>query len=138
MTSQKGRDFLLKIGNGADPEIFTALGAARTNAMTVNNNPIDNTTMENNGVQALMSDAGIQTMQFNIDGLFKDTSAEETLRTAAMDRTVHNFQIVFPNGDTLEANFVIKEYNRGGAYDGLETFSAILIRSGTGSFTAAV
>ena len=137
MPSQKGRDFLLKMGDGGAPEAFTSIGAARTNALVVNNNPVDDTAMGNNGVQTMVADAGIQTLQMNIDGLFKDQATEEFLRAAAMDRTAHNFQLAFPNGDTYEAEFIVQDYNRSGSHDGLETFSASLIRSGAGTFTAA-
>ncbi len=137
MPSQKGRDFLLKMGDGGAPEAFTSIGAARTNALVVNNNPVDDTAMGSNGVQTMVADAGVQTLQMNIDGLFKDQATEEALRAAAMDRTAHNFQLAFPNGDTYEAEFIVQDYNRSGSHDGLETFSASLIRSGAGTFTAA-
>lgn len=137
MPSQKGRDFLLKMGDGGAPEAFTSIGAARTNALVVNNNPVDDTAMGNNGVQTMVADAGIQTLQMNIDGLFKDQATEEAFRAAAMDRTAHNFQLAFSNGDTYEAEFIVQDYNRSGSHDGLETFSASLIRSGAGTFTAA-
>ena len=137
MASQKGRDFLLKIGDGGTTEVFTSLGAARTNAMVVNNNPVDDTAMGDVGVQSMAADAGVQTLQINIDGLFKDEVAEETLRAAAMNRTINNFQLAFPNGDIYQAAFIIQDYNRSGSHDGLETFSASLIRTGVGTFTSA-
>lgn len=138
MPSMKGRDFLLKIGDGGAPdEGFTTIGAARAVAMTLNNQPLDATTMGDDGVQTMMADAGVQTMQIRIEGLFKDSSAEESLRTAAFGRAVNNFTLQFPNGDSYIAAFVVDNYTRGGAHDGLETFSAVLTRSGAGSFTAA-
>ena len=137
MASQKGRDFLLKIGDGEESESFTALGAARVVQMVVNNNPLDATSMGDQGVQNLIADAGVQTMQLSVDGLFKDSDAEEALRTVAMGRSGHNFQLAFPNGDVLEASFVVKDYTRGGTYDGLESFSATLLRNGAESFTTS-
>jgi len=136
MAGQKGRDFLLKIGNGASPEVFTTVGATRTNSLALNNNPVDDTTMDDAGVQSMVADAGVQSMQLSIDGLFKDAAIEETLRAAAFARTVSNYQLLFPNGDTYEANFVIQDYNRSGSFDGVETFSGTLVRSGTGTYTA--
>lgn len=137
MTSQKGRDFLLKVGDGQPSETFSALGAARTNSMRINNNPVDSTTMDSNGVQNLIGDAGVQTMEMTIDGLFKDADAEEVLRNAAYNGSTVNYQLAFPNGDVLQAPFVICEYSRGGTYDGLETFSAVLLRTGASTFTSA-
>lgn len=136
MPGQKGRDFLLKMGDGATPtENFTTIGAARANALSLNNNPVDDTSMDGNGVQSMIADAGIQTMQISIDGLFKDSAVEESLRAAAFGRTSNNFQLAFPNGDVYEAGFVIQDYSRGGTHDGAETFSATLVRSGSGTFT---
>lgn len=135
MPSQKGRDLLLKIGDGANPEVFTTLGAARTVAMVLNNQPVDSTTMDSNGFQSLQADAGVQSFEIMLEGLFKDAAAEETLRLSAFNRTVKNYQLLFPNGDMFAASFVIGDYRRGGSFDGLETFAATFIRSGSGTFT---
>ncbi len=135
MTSYHGRDFLLKIGDGAEPEAYQTLGAARTNNMSINNNLVDATTMGDQGVQNMMADAGVQSMQVSIEGLFKDSIAEEILRQTAMDRQMRNFELCFPNGDTYRAAFVIQDYSRTGSYDDLESFSASLIRSGAGELT---
>jgi len=69
MTAQKGRDFILKTSDGQEPENFAALGAARTNRLVINNNPVDATTMQDEGIQTLIGDAGVQTMEISIDGL---------------------------------------------------------------------
>ncbi|MDD9901047.1 MAG: phage tail tube protein [Alphaproteobacteria bacterium] len=137
MPSFKGRDLLLKIGDGGDPENFTTIGAARTAAMTLDNRPVDATAMDDNGVQAFAADAGVQSLQIRLDGLFKDAAAEESLRGAAFGRVSVNYQLVFPNGDSYEAAFVVRDYTRGGTHDGLETFSVTLLRSGGGTYTAA-
>jgi len=134
MSSQKGRDLLLKIGNGADPEVFTTLGAARTVSMLLNNQPIESTTMGDGGFQGLSAAAGIQALEPTLEGLFKDAAAEEALRLSAFERTAKNYQLLFPNGDLFEAFFVIHDYRRGGSFDGLETFSVTLGRSGGGTF----
>lgn len=138
MPSQKGRDLLLKIGNGATPEVFTTIGAARTAAVMLNNQPVDATTMENAGIQSLHSDAGTQTMTVKLDGLFKNAAAEEALRLAAYDRTLKNYVLIYPNGDSYQAAFAVENYQRGGSHDGLETFSVSLTRSGAGTFIKGV
>ncbi len=138
MPSQNGRDFLFKIGNGGSPtETFTTIGAARALALTLNNQPQDATTLDSNGLQELKGDAGTQSMVVSIDGFFKDGAAEETFRAQAFARTQKNYRLVFPNGDTYEAAFVVQDYARRGSHDGLETFSATLARSGDGTYTPA-
>jgi predicted secreted protein len=135
MPSQKGRDLLLKTGNGADPEVFFTIGAARTVSMVLNNNPIDGTTMDSDGFHELQVAAGLQTMELTLEGLFKDAAAEESLRLSAFNRTAKNYQLLFPNGDLFEAAFIISGYRRSGSFDGLETFSVNFVRTGGGVFT---
>lgn len=136
MSSQKGRDLLLKIGDGGAPENFTALGAARATAMTIDNRVADATAMDSGGMQEVMGEAGIQGMAVRLEGLFKDSGAEETLRATAFARTARNYELWFPNGDKYAARFVVQEYARGGSFDGLESFLVTLLRSGGGTFTA--
>lgn len=138
MTLQKGRDLLLKIGDGGAPEVFTTIGAARTASITLNNQPVDGTTIGSTGLQELVADAGVQSLKISLDGLFKDSASEERLRAAAFNRTLDNYALFFPNGDSYSAAFVIESYSRGGTFDGLETFSATLARSGAGTFTPGV
>jgi predicted secreted protein len=135
MPSQKGRDLLLKIGDGAAPESFTALGAARAVEMTVSNQPVDATTMDSGGLQLLQGEAGVQSLRLRLEGLFRDAAAEERLRAAAFARSTDNYELWFPNGDRYAAAFTVQEYQRGGAHDGLETFAVTLARSGGGAFT---
>lgn len=104
-------------------------------AMTINNQPVDNTTMADNGLQGLQSDAGVQSLQIRLEGLFKDDAAEEALRAAAFGRSKKNYELLFPNGDKYAAAFVVQDYTRGGAFDGLETFQLTLLRSSGGTFT---
>ena len=136
MPSQNGRDLLLKIGNGGSPEIFTTIGAARTTEVAINNQPAAMTSMNSNGFEVLQADAGVQSLEITLQGLFKDSAAEETLRTAVFSRTANNYQLLFPNGDTYAASFVTGAYKRSGSYDGLESFSVTLLRSGSGTFTS--
>jgi len=136
MAAQKGRDLILKIGSGGESETFATIGAIRTNNMTLNNNPVDTTTMGDGGVQTMLADAGVQSMSISADGIFKDDTAEETLRAAAFARTPKNFELLFPNGDKFAGAFVVQDYNRTGAHDNVETFSVTLVRSGAGTFTA--
>ena len=137
MVAQKGRDFLVKVGNGESSETFITIGAARSNNMVINNNPVDATSMSDDGMQVMISNAGIQSMIVSMDGLFKDENSEKLMRDASFSSNAKNFQLIFPNGDIYEAEFVIQEYSRSGRHDGLEAFSATIIRSGSGVFTSA-
>lgn len=135
MPGYAGRDLLLKIGNGGSPETFSTIGAARTVALTLNNQPVEATTMDANGAEGLSAAAGVQSLAVALDGLFKDAAAEETLRQRAFSGAACNCQLLFPNGDVIAGAFVVGDYHRSGPYDGLEGFSVTLHRTGASSFT---
>ncbi len=134
MPSHKGRDLLLKIGDGAAEEVFITLGAARTCAMTLNNQSADATTMADGGIQVLNAAAGLQSLSIRLEGIFKDSAAEEILRGVAFERSARHFKLQFPNGDSYTAPFVVDNYARSGSHDGLESFAVTLSRSGAGTF----
>lgn len=135
MSSQKGRDLLIKIGDGGAPEIFSTIGAARATSMALDNRSLDATPMDGAGIQSVRADAGVQSMRVTLEGLFKDGAAEETLRAAAFDRVSRNYELLFPNADRYAAAFVVESYARTGVFDGLEAFSVTLVRNGPGTFT---
>jgi predicted secreted protein len=135
MPSQNGRDLLLKIGDGGEPETFITIGAARTVEMSLDNQPVDATAMNSEGISVPRADAGVQSLAIMLQGLFKDSAAEELLRAAAFNRTANNYRLLFPNGANYAASFVIGDYRRSGSYEGLESFTVTLLRSGAGTYT---
>ena len=106
MPSHRGRDLLIKIGDGEDPESFFTLGAARTVSVSVSNTPANATHLDSGGQQEWRADAGVQRMQITLDGFFKDTAAEEKLAAAAFSPTANNYRLFFPNGDVFAAEQV--------------------------------
>ena len=140
MAAGKGRDFLLKIGDGASPTTFNTVGGMRTTAMQLNNNPVDVTTKDSGGIQDLLVDAGVQSFSVSADGVFSDAAQDETLRAAAFAKMLTEFQLVFANADTYTFWGLVDSYQRGGGHDGIETFSVSITRDGTpnnGTYTAA-
>jgi predicted secreted protein len=137
MPVQKSRDLVLYIGDGASPESFAPLGLARLVGLSLFNPVADATTLGADGVQELKAGAGAQEMRITSSGFFRDQVAEEQVRAAAFGGAARNYRIVFPNGDTYTAAFVVREYRRGGTAEGLEEFSVTLQRTGLGAFVSA-
>jgi len=134
MVMQKGRDFILRVEDESVDDSFLILGAARTVSFSVNNNPIDITSLNSNGFKELQSLGGVYSLSVKLDGIFKDSNAEELIRGASIARCIKNYQFVFPNGDYIESSFAITLYQRQGTYNGLETFSLNLESSGEYEF----
>lgn len=136
MAGQRGRDLLLKIGDGGSPQAFHTLGAARMTAFDILNDTAETTAVGSDGA-ATHAAAGTQNARVTLQGLFKDSVAESLLRQAALAPALQDYQLFFPNGDSYAAAFVVENYRREGTHDGLEGFAVTLLRSGAGSWTDA-
>jgi len=137
MTAYKGSDFLLKIGDGGAPEIFTTVGGMRTTRFVLDNQIIDCTNKDSGRWRGLLEGAGISTITITGSGIFTDSAAEEATRTNAFDNLIKNYQICFGNGNILEGMFQISSYERAGEYNGEETYSITLESASAITFTTA-
>ncbi len=137
MTSYAGRGLLLKIADDGEPMTFLTLGAARATAFDFANDLAGAAVLGSTGEAAYCAAAGNRSARIALQGIFKDSAAEALLRHAAESGAIRCYRMVFPNGDTYEADFVVETYRREGSYDGLEMFSASLTRSGAGTWTGA-
>lgn len=133
----KGRSFLLKVGNGATMEAFTAIGGIQTKSLSINNNPVD-VSDDSAGYQKMLPDGGIQSMEISGSGIVKNNAQAKALIAAADARSEANYQLVSGLGDTYEGTFVIASFQRTGNHDGAETFSITLQSSGEIDYTAPV
>lgn len=136
MAAQKGSLFVLKVGDGASPEVFATVGGLRITAMTINNGQVEITNKGSGGARELLAAAGIQAMSIAGSGVFTDVAAEETVRSYAAANSINNFEIVAGNGDKWEGAFLITSYERGGDHNSEETFGIRLESSGAVTFTA--
>lgn len=131
----KGRSFLLKIGDGATVEAFTAIGGIQSKSISINNAPVD-VSDDSAGYQKMLADGGIQSFEISANGITKDNAQLTALIAAAVARTEKNFQLMSGLGDQFEGTFVISQCQRTGPHDNAETFSITLQSSGQVDYTA--
>ena len=141
MAKQLGRSFLLKVGDGAASEVFTALAGINSKSITINNSSIDVTTPDASspgGVLFAQSLNGLKSMSVSGDGIFLDETAEARLNTVAMQADpVANFEMVVPDFGTFAGEFRVASLEFGGETEGGVTFSTSLESNGTVTFTSA-
>jgi len=142
MAKQLGRSLLLKIGDGAASEAFTAFAGMNSKSLTINNTAIDVTTPDAatpGGALWAQSLNGLKSVSLSGDGIFLDESAQEgRLNTIAMQADpVANFEIVVPDFGTYAGEFRVTSLDFGGDTEGAVTFSASLESNGAVTFTAA-
>ena len=136
MSAQKGRDFLLKIGDGGSPETFSTVGGFRTNTLKINNETVDATSKDSGGTKQLLAGAGLHSMSATGSGVFVDDAAFASAHTAAMNNTINNWQIIVPDFGTYEGPFQITALEFSGEYSGEQQYNITLESGGAVTFTA--
>ena len=136
MAKQLGRSLLIKIGDGAGSEAFTAIAGLNSKSITINNSAIDVTTPDAtapSGALWASSLNGLKSMSISGDGVFLDESAQEgRLNTIAMQADpVANFELVVPDFGTYSGEFRVTSLEFGGETEGATTFSLSLESNGT-------
>ena len=136
MAKQLGRSLLIKIGDGAGSEAFTAIAGLNSKSITINNSSIDVTTPDATtpgGALWASSLNGLKSMSISGDGIFLDESTQEgRLNTIAMQADpVANFELVVPDFGTYSGEFRVTSLEFGGETEGAATFSLSLESNGT-------
>jgi TP901-1 family phage major tail protein len=138
MAAQKGKDLLIRIGDGASPEHFAAVAGLRATTLAFNAKEVDVTNADSAGPwRELLAGAGVQSAAFTGSGVFKDAAADETLRSAFFNQRLANYQIVVPAFGTVAGAFQITALQYEGPYDGEVKISLSLVSSGALTFTAS-
>ena len=136
MTAQRGRDLLLKIGDGATPEAFTTVAGLRSTALTFNATTIDITNADSADMWRELLAAGVKSASLAGSGVFKDAASDAALRSAFFAQTLSDFQIVIPSFGTITGPFKITQLHYDGPHDGEVKITLALASAGALSFVA--
>lgn len=138
MTAQRGKDMLVKIGDGGSPESFTTVAGLRTKTISLNAREVDATHAESNGWRELLGAAGVRQASVSGAGVFLNDAAAEAIRAAFFAGEIRNFKLVIPGMGELAGPFLIANLDYAGEHDGEATVSIALASAGVIGFTAAV
>jgi len=130
MAAEKGRAFVLKVGDGATAEVFTTVGGMLSTTIAINGEAVDITDKDSAGNRELLADAGVNSVSVSANGVFKDTASETTIRTNAQNQTIDNYEIVFESGEKFSGAFQIITYETQGEHNGARQYSITLESSG--------
>lgn len=132
MGKQKGRAYLIKIGDGADPVVFSAFTGLTAKTFKINNERIDVTTPGTDPNAAIWRETldGVKSVSLTGDYTVVKEVPEARLVTVAMSvDATDDFQVVIPGIGTFEGVFSVEiEFSEDGAAKGamsLESTGAV-------------
>lgn len=138
MAGQKGRDVLVKIGDGGSPETFSTVAGIRAKTIALSAGLVDATTAESEGAwRELIAGAGAKKIDVSGAGVFKDASSDERMRATYFAGQAANFKLIVPDFGTLSGPFLVAELSYGGEHDGEATFALRLASAGAVTFVGA-
>ena len=138
MAGQRGRDVLIRISDGGDPESFVTLAGIRASELDLNQQAVDATSADSpEGWRELLAGAGLKSMRVRGRGLFKDAASDARMRSVFFAAEIARWQLIVPGLGSFTGAFQIIQLNWGGTHDGEATFSVELQSAGQLTFGAA-
>jgi len=127
MAKACGSLFLLAIGDGASPtEVFTVIGSFRTNGLAGSAEAIDVTDKTSAADREILANCGVKSYTMSGDGVSTDEATLKQMELAFQDQDIVNYEIESGLGDKYTGPFKITAFERSGAYNDAETFTATL------------
>ena len=137
MSGQKGRDVLIKIGDGADPEVFTTIAGIRAKTISLNARTVDGTSGESPAAwRELIAGASVKSASVSGAGVFKDATSDALIQQAFFSQAASSFQLIIPDFGALEGRFIVEALDYSGDHDGEAGFAITLASAGALGFTA--
>jgi predicted secreted protein len=133
MAASAGRDLRIKYdADGAGGTAAAVIAGARTDGVTIANEPIDITDKDDLGIQTLLDDIGTKVVTMNVEGVLIDSTLFDLALAAGDGTALHFFEVDLISLRTLTGNFFISNFESTGA-EGTDpaTFTMTLTSSGT-------
>lgn len=138
MAAQRGKDILLKIGDGEDPEGFVTVAGLRARTISLNARSIDATDGDSAGRwRELLGGAGVKTASVSGAGIFRDAASDAMIREAFFSQSLRSWRLIVPDFGTLQGPFLVAALEYAGEHEGEATYAVTLASAGAIVFEAA-
>lgn len=139
MSGQKGRDVLIKIGDGGAPETFVTVAGIRAKTISLNARAVDGTSGESpEAWRELIAGAGVKSASVSGAGVFKDAASDALIQQTFFTQATRAFQLIIPDFGILQGPFLIEALDYSGDHDGEAAFAITLASAGVINFEAVV
>ena len=130
MSAEKGSAFLLKVGDGSEPPVYTTVAGLRTTQLSVNGEAVNVTTKDSGGWRDLLSGAGTRSVSVAGSGIFTGSAAEARVKTSALAGLLDDYELSFESGERMRGRFLVTRLDYAGDYNGERTYTLALESSG--------
>ena len=134
MAAGSGRRVRISAGTGVGAVV---VAGARTDTLTINNEPIDITDKDDAGWTTLLADVSTRNISLSVEGVLKG-DVLMAVAAGAASGLLAEYEVEVETVGTFAGDFFLSSFETGGAHDGENTFSASLTSSGIITYTPVV
>jgi len=138
--AQKGKDLLIKIGDGVTPtEGFATIGGIRSASLSLNRETVDITNDDSTDRwRELLAGAGVRSISISGSGIAKmGQPIKDVLADYMDDEEFTNYQVIVPGLGTFEGPFELTQLDFSGEHNGAVQWSTSMESAGPVTFTPA-
>ncbi|MGA0546052.1 phage major tail protein, TP901-1 family [Brevundimonas sp. VNH65] len=137
MGAQRGKDLLLKIGDGGSPETFVTVAGLRARTVSLNARTVDVTDGDSAGRwRELLAGAGVRSAAVSGQGVFRDAASDALIREVFFSQAARSWRLIVPDFGTLEGPFLVSALEYAGEHEGEASFAMSLASAGEIGFSA--
>lgn len=138
MAGQRGRDVLISIGDGGEPEAFVVVAGIRAKTISLVAGLVEATTVESpQAWRELIAEAATKRAEVAGSGVFRDAASDARLRIAYFNGEAVMYRLAVPDFGIMTGRFQIVELTYGGGHEDEATFAIRLVSTGVVTFDAA-
>ncbi|HMT43195.1 MAG TPA: phage tail protein [Chakrabartia sp.] len=130
MPAEKGSAFLLKVGNGATPPVYTTVAGLRTTQLSINGEPVVITNKGSGAWRELLSGAGVRSVSVSGAGVFTGSAAETRIKSNALAGILDDYELSFESGEKMQGRFLVARLDYAGDFNGERSYTLALESSG--------
>ncbi len=135
MTGQQGRNVLISIGDGGEPETYLLVAGIRARTISLTAGLVEATTAASPGAwRELIAEAATKRAEVAGRGVFLDAASDARMRAAYFDGEAPKLRLSIPDFGTMTGRFQISELAYGGDQDDQATIAIRLVSTGAVTF----
>ena len=130
MAAERGSAFLLKVGDGASPAVYSTVAGLKTTQLSINGDAVAITNKGSGGWRELLSGAGVRSVSVAASGIFTGSAAEAQVKGLALSGVLQSYELSFESGDRMRGNFLVTRLEYAGDFNGERNYTLALESSG--------
>lgn len=130
MPAEKGSAFLLKVGDGGAPLVYSTVAGLRTTQLSINGDAVVITNKGSGAWRELLSGAGVRSVSVSGAGVFTGSTAENRIKTNALAGVLDDYELSFESGERLRGKFLVLRLDYSGDFNGERSYTMALESSG--------